>query len=199
MPSIIRSLVPLLFAASALAGCGRADTARPKPSSSTAAAQGDTTRFTVLPASEGPRLLRSCSPTPEDGAGAWNPAGFWEPDAATAREVETRLPALLDSVLPLVDHARGRPGTLRSADYVRQYVGITRGGERLVYVHGLAEGILKMLDETHGTRQPAFDWRRYALTVCDGGVGLFGVVYDPRRGTFGRLEFSGSFGGPVTY
>ncbi|WP_329687508.1 hypothetical protein [Longimicrobium sp.] len=156
----------------------------------------DAVGWTVLPALQGQRVLRSCSPTPEDGEGPWSPAGFWEPDSATVRNVEARLPAVLDSVLPLVVLPAGeRTLGLRGDRYYRQYVGITRGGTRLVYVHGVhAAFVHPSREAVHG-----ISWKTHLLAWCDAGAGLFGVVYDPRTETFGRLELSDSYFGAVRY
>lgn len=195
MPPIIRTVAVLLLVASAVAACGRPNA--PRVPALPSAARVDGARFAVLPASEGPRVVVSCSPK-ADGGG-WDPAGFWEPDSAAVREVEARLPALLDSVLPVVRRANGLDSDLRGERYYRQYLGITRRGERLVSVHGFHERMLRLVDELVGSRAAAIDWRGSVVAGCDVGAEQFGVIFDPRARTFGRLEFSDSFGGAVTY
>lgn len=188
MPSIARSVVPLLFAASLTMAC-----APRAPSSS--AQQLEDARVAVLPASEGLHVFGVCSPAPGDGRDAI-PTEFWVPDAATVREVDARLSAVLDSVLPLVARANGMEEEPRAGQYHRQYVGIVREGERLVFVQGVHEDVVR----AGGVVGEGFPrWRTEAVDDCGRGAGLFAIVYDPRAGTFNRLGFSAAMGGDVTY
>lgn len=181
MSSVTRAFVLLLPGLAALA-CGRPDTPRLALSPATGRVEG--VRVAVLPASTGSRMIGSCSPTPDDAPRDWHPSGYWEPDAAMVRQVEARLTALLDSVLPEVARTHRLELELRGEDYYRQYLGITRRGERLVYVHGFHQVLVQ--DESPDRER----WKVSPMDVCDAGPALFGVVYDPRTRTFGRLEVS---------
>lgn len=181
MRSIIRTVV-LLLLASAVA-CGRPSAPGVAPSPSAARTGGE--RFAVLPASAGARTPGSCSAAPE-GSRDWHSAGFWVPDAALVREVEVRLPAMLDSVLPVMLRPYRLSMEPRGEQYHRQYLGITRRGERLVFIHGVHEVLVRDDDDLVA-------WRTGVVNVCDAGPALFGVVYDPRTRTFGPLAFSDAF------
>lgn len=189
----MRLLPFLLFcAAVALGACRGPAPSSPGPRTG-AEAQS---RFTVLAASAGEEVFRSCSPTPS-ASEQWMPDAFWDPDSATVAGIEHRLPVLLDSVLDQM--GRRNPLLVQAPPerYLRQYVGFERGGERLVYVHGFNEGLLRMVEGADG--QPMLDWRSAVLAPCDAGPAVFGVVYDPRTHAFGRLEFAYGFAGPVRY
>lgn len=153
-------------------------------------------RYTILAPSAGPEVFRSCSPTP-GAREQWMPDAFWQPDPATVAAIEDRLPMLLDSVLDQM--GRQNPLLVQAPPerYLRQYVGFERGGERLVYVNGFNEGLLRILQGAGG--RPLLDWRSAVLAPCDSGPAVFGVVYDPRTQSFARLEFAFSFSGPVRY
>lgn len=68
-----------------------------------------------------------------------------------------------------------------------------------MFVHGFHERPLRVAEDALRSQGASFDWRSHVLAWCDAGAGRFGVVYDPRARTFGRLEFNSGFGGPVTY
>ncbi|MEM1178259.1 MAG: hypothetical protein AAGM22_07950 [Acidobacteriota bacterium] len=60
--------------------------------------------------------------------------------------------------------------------YGRQYLGLVIDGRRMVYIIGI-----------FGSSKPFNALRDY----CDGGDGLFGVLYDPKTERFSDLAFNG--------
>jgi hypothetical protein len=121
----------------------------------------------VLPVALASSLLSQCSrPTPE---GATN---FFEPTQAELDELETRLPAYLDS---------GVSGEFPPRmQYHRQYIGFVKGGARYVYGSFYFGG--EQILEGERTR---------AIVVCDGGATFWGIVYSIDRGEFSELSFNG--------
>ncbi len=148
----------------------------------------------MLPVSEAPQVLGSCSPLP--GGDELGVRGAWLPDPPLVAQVEARLPVLLDSVLPMMTRANGIEHVVRGDDYYRQYLGLEVESRRMVYVHGFHESLLRVFARSGLDVVP---WRSEHMSVCDAGGGMFGVFYDPGSGTFGRLEFSDSYNGAVRY
>lgn len=199
----MRLTITLACALLLLAGCG--EQAAPAPSAPVT--EGPVAGYVisghaaVLPLAAAPRTLEACMRKIPRGI-----QGYWTPGEALVRDVERRLPPVLDAVLVRVARANDYEHTYTTADYHRQYVGITRGGKRLVYVNGMASSFVKAwsrgavnteIGAAADTATPA--WARVPLDACDGGSGFFGVVYDPETGEFGRVEFNQSFNGIVRY
>jgi hypothetical protein len=117
-------------------------------------------------------------------------SGYWMPSPADIHELDARLPAVLDSALATVNES---PGARRASQYYRQYVGLVRQGRKVIYVNGFHGAFAKRIDHGGGPvgrMRPA--WRRYPVVICDGGPGLFGVVFDVQDKTFDRLQFNGA-------
>ena len=121
-----------------------------------------------------PAMLRQCSrSTPAAGEGSWHPS----PSHIAA--LETALPAALAAYGQHgADFARAPEG------WYRQYVGIVRGGRRLIYGNFLPSWIVEY--DAAGGR-----WRREPVGVCDGGPGFFGAEYDVEAGRFTDFAFNG--------
>jgi len=62
---------------------------------------------------------------------------------------------------------------------MRQYLGIVVEGKRRIYINAFPRGMVSK------------DWRKKFVTICDGGVGVWGVLYDPQTGSFSDLETNG--------
>lgn len=124
----------------------------------------------ILPEDQAARLLHQC------GRNAPSPNGpTWQPSAGEIRRLEAQLPAALNSQREADDPDWSRA----PSGWFRQYVGIVRGGRRLIY-------------GSFDTPQPREDrWRREALIVCDGGRSIFGVEYDADAHRIVRLAFNG--------
>jgi hypothetical protein len=124
---------------------------------------------TILPTSEGPKIIKQCSRT--DPAEV---SGFWLPSLAGVAELEKTLPQLLRSSGHKIDLGTS----------YRQYVGIVSRGKKLIYVNAFSGTILV---------HPPFrtSWKREAMVVCDGGDVFWGVEFDPATRTFNHLEFNG--------
>ncbi len=132
----------------------------------------------VLPPQIAPQLLKQCSRAA--------PSGFqsiWMPDLPQIRDLEARLPAALGSALQKAGASRYAP-----ADYLRQYAGFTVNGRKIIYVNGM---LRRGVDNEALPPEFRRDWRHQPVVVCDGGVGYFGVEYDPSTKTFAHLAFNG--------
>ncbi|HEY0017653.1 MAG TPA: hypothetical protein VGC13_15180 [Longimicrobium sp.] len=145
-----------------------------------------------------------------DSMHAWQPcrvsttagvSGFWTPDAGEIQRIDSMLPRILSSELRRVN-----PSTALHPDrYYRQYFGIVQNDRKLIYVNGFHEGYIDMVQRSYaqsparhqrGELNPDF-WRFTPVTVCDGGTGYFGIIYDPVARKLGALEFEHTYGGPV--
>jgi hypothetical protein len=103
-------------------------------------------------------------------------AGIWSPSEKD----------VLDSESKLGEIAKLRVGGSASGCQVdhpesslRQYLGIIVGERKLIYVNGFPKDLVPK------------DWRERFVTVCDGGVSFWGVLYDPQAKTFFDLEANG--------
>ena len=115
-------------------------------------------------------MLEQCSrQTPEVGEGSWTPG------AADIRALEALLPAALAKRWPDRDWS-GFPDK-----WARQYVGILRGGRRLLYGNFVPRDVA---GEAPGVEHEA-------IIICDGGPSFFGAEYDVSGGTITHLAFNG--------
>ena len=130
----------------------------------------------VLPGSAVATMLRQCSRgAPAAGEATWQPGG---------NEV-----AALEAALPAVLAARPEGHELATAPdgWLRQYVGIVRGGRRFLYGNFFPRETARHYDD-------AGRWRREPVLVCDGGPPFFGVEYDVDGRRFTRIDFNGALG-----
>jgi hypothetical protein len=67
------------------------------------------------------------------------------------------------------------------AESMRQYLGIVVDGKMRIYINAFPRGMASK------------DWREKFVTICDGGAGVWGVLYDPQTGSFSSLETNGGF------
>lgn len=142
---------------------------------------------TILTGSAAKRVLRPCS----RGA-VQNVQGYWTPTAADIARLEAALPAFLDAEkMPRAARKRGIKSDLH------QCAGFVRGSRQWVYVNAFsrrhAEEMRRV--QTLLGKNKAWNWRRDAADVCDGGSDFWGVEYDVRAGTFRNLQFSGTYAG----
>lgn len=185
-----------LFAVLVLSSCGRTDDRNVRSPS----ASGDqpliiTTYGAVLPATVGKKLLAQCSrSTP------WS-LRFWNPSLDDVMGLEKRLPSFLDSVT--AQHPAMREG-IREARYYRQYIGIVRwNGKRLIYINGFDRRYAEVINRsrlqsaraTGKTNADTVRWRRYPISVCDGGQMFFGLEYDPAAKAFAHFRTNTSADG----
>ncbi len=127
----------------------------------------------IFPANATPEMLKQCSrATPSPGEATWQPTD------ADVDKMEASLPKTLEGLAQArqVNFA----GLLRN--WQRQYVGIVRGGRRLIY------GNYFPLDDTNELAQ----WRKQPMTVCDGGPRFFGAEFDVAAERMTRIDFNGS-------
>lgn len=206
----VRLLLAVLVTSSA-PGCARERDARSQaePGDSSILPAGVTTDVTLAPdgafivsAADAASVIQQCSrPTPAP------PDSFWTPTPADIAAVDRQLLAELRPAF----WARWRdtyrsvnPPELRPPRYVRQYVGLTYGERRVIYVNGFMPHIAISSDSAErawygdeGDVGP--DSARVALrerlgragyVVCDGGEWYFGIEYEPDRRRFRNLEFN---------
>lgn len=139
-----------------------------------------------MPTANGPALLDQCTRrVPSDVT------GYWTPDRATIERIEQALPGLLGGErLP-----SGR-SPLAASEYYRQYIGIQRGGQKLVYVNAFHRRYVHrhlLYDDTlHGRTvfRDSAAWRTAPVSACDGGSDYFGVEYDVTADEFGPIYFN---------
>lgn len=126
----------------------------------------------ILAADQAPKLLDQCSrSTPQSGEGTWAPG--WR----DIHSLEELLPAALEG-----ERFDGMPASKPPQGWRRQYVGIVRGGRKLIYGNYFPAT----------TSFSRIDWRSESVVVCDGGSNFFGIEYDIDAGRITHLAFNGS-------
>lgn len=141
----------------------------------------------ALPGDAATAMLRPCArkaSKPIDG--------HWMPEAGTIEKLEAALPAALarapvkPGAAPVGDGARFSP-----AQWVRQYVGVIRGDQRLIIANVLRKAELPAIREEVMDRHPEHDPAQYyaqePFFVCDSAQGNFGFEYDPQTNAFSRI------------
>ena len=135
----------------------------------------------ILPAEAATAVLCQCS---RDSLGV--ASGSWTPTLSDLAEMEARLP----------DYVRARPQAAmpnKRRDlriYLRQYVGIERGGRRRIYVNLLGGEIFSPARRAAHGRAVEHAWRSTAFVMCDGGPDFFGLEYDIASRQFTRIDFN---------
>lgn len=140
---------------------------------SCAASAGLPADAVILPGSAAATMLRQCSrQAPRPGEATW------QPGADDIAALEAALPAALAA------QREGRGLTNAPAGWLRQYVGIVRGGRRFVYGNFFPREAARYGDDPGR-------WRHEPVMVCDGGPAFFGAEYDLEGRTFTQLGFNG--------
>ena len=106
--------------------------------------------------------------------------GSWTPGDADIAAME---PALATLVAEQLAAQRPNANDVAVEDYHRQYGGLIVGGRRIIAVNGFR---LSEYDDLAA-------WRSFPHTICDGGVIMFGVEYDPATRQFRNFAFNGPF------
>jgi hypothetical protein len=101
----------------------------------------------------------------------------WQPGPEDIRALEVRFGKLERMKARNCCLLGARVGHLER--YFLQYVGIVSGGRRLIYINAFKD------DKPHPS------WRTTLVSVCDGGAGYWGAVFDPAMGRFSDLAFNG--------
>lgn len=86
----------------------------------------------------------------------------------------------LPAALPPASNWRGSSLANAPKGWLRQYIGIVRGGRRVIYGN--------FFPNAPGERA---QWRQAPVIVCDGGPVFFGVEFDADRGVILDIEFNG--------
>lgn len=100
---------------------------------------------------------------------------YWTPNAEDIAQLEANLPAFLEANAEQFN----RDIVAELPDYIRQYLGYTVEGQRLIYVNAVCG---------HGGN---YDWRNELIGVEDGGDCYFQVVYNFETGEFSELIVNG--------
>lgn len=130
--------------------------------------------YAILLPDKAAGLLHQCSRSvPKPGESGWTPG---KDDIA---HLEARIPG----ILTLETEVTSAGVALKDAPkgWLRQYVGIVRGGKRFIYGNFLPKG-----SRNWGA------WRTEPMIVCDGGPVFFGVEYDVEKDRITDLAFNGS-------
>lgn len=134
--------------------------------------------YAILLPDKAAGLLRQCSrPAPKPGEGDWMPG---KDDIA---RLEARIPGILAMAAELTGwdaRARSEIGGAPKG-WLRQYVGLVRGGKRFIYGN-----FLPARNGDWGA------WRTEPMIVCDGGPAFFGVEYDVEKDRITDFAFNGS-------
>lgn len=129
--------------------------------------------FVIFAPGKAEELLRQCSRlTPKPGEGGWTPA------AADVVRLEARLRGAFQVAALDAYAQKALEGAPKG--WIRQYVGIVRGGKRFIYGNFLPAG------DGFAAR-----WREQPIDVCDGGPALFGAEYDVEMDAISHLAFNG--------
>ena len=114
-------------------------------------------------------VLRTCSRTSPDPSGS---LPRWIPSSTDVIELERAL-ADLPALTP--------DGTPSAASH-RQYVGLVRNGQKVIYVNAWPASVA-------GPADPA----REAVRICDGGPSFWGAIWDPATRQFSERLGNGGF------
>jgi hypothetical protein len=131
--------------------------------------------WTILPEGEAQWFIHPCSRRTAEGL-----SGAWTPSAAEVARAEASLEAEITSATSKLRQDR-RSRTPKG--YYRQYGGILLRGQRVIYVHGIAESLIDRRPHVFRT------WRKKIPRVCDFGTDAFGAIYDPSKAAFTSFEF----------
>jgi hypothetical protein len=162
-----------LFVASLAAACGNAATGnllQPPATMDSALPRG----AAILDGATVPTMLSQCSRNaPTAGEGTWQPA------AADILALEAGLAAALTAQ----HRARSPDWSHAPHGWLRQYVGIVRGGRRFIYGNFFPDDMPGMEAER---------WQHEPVRMCDGGPVFFGVEYDVETRRFTHFAFDGA-------
>ena len=139
----------------------------------TGAAMSQDRGYVVFDPSLTAKILQQCSrSTPKPGEAGWTPSDL---DIA---KLEAKLPAALALARPDLASRKWLEGA--PARWLRQYVGIVRGGHRFIYGNFVPD-----------LERMRIVWRQQPQGTCDGGADFFGAEYDVEKGMFSHLAFNG--------
>jgi hypothetical protein len=114
----------------------------------------------------------------ETGMASWlvNRDGFWTPSAEDILKLEERLAAYLSQ--NSIYFFQQPPVWERLDEYYRQYIGLTRGGKKIIYGNFFCDPM-------------GLDWQETFVAVEDGGDCYFQVEYDVEGRFFIKLMVNG--------
>jgi len=76
-------------------------------------------------------------------------------------------------------------------EYYRQYVGIVRGGKKVIGVNLAHVSFFESMAKVESYRGKTEELRKQPIMVEDGGAYFFHLQFDPATGTFSNLQFNG--------
>ena len=126
--------------------------------------------FALLPKGDAIAISRLCSRNGPKVCGSWKP---------TKDDIE-----LVESSISFVSKLKSEDSRLavniaNPSSYYRQYLGILVDGRKLIYLNAFDPRLLRS------------DWRERFVDICDGGTGVWGVLYDPEKREFSKLTTNG--------
>jgi len=116
---------------------------------------------TILPLREGPHLSAIAD-------------YFWTPEVSEVLAAEAALALYMNRS----DVQKPRAPL---SDYIRQYIGIRRNGEVLIYINLILKSDVEWIQKTERElRGKTVDWHLEAIRETDGGDAYWQIEYDPR-------------------
>lgn len=107
----------------------------------------------------------------------------WVPEAADVEKLDARLVDITKLESTVCCGAGERVANIDG--YYLQYAGLVIEGRKLIYINALPD------NSSHK------DWRSKAVLACDASRDYWGVLYDPKTGSFSDLAFNGEPDGEV--
>lgn len=125
---------------------------------------------TILNADKGKELLNQCTRCiPQNITGFWN---------LTQSDVNT-LENNFKKIKNLKSSKCGIEGSISELNiYLFQYIGITIGSKKLLYINAFA------------SRDSKDIWKTEPVKACDGGIYYWGAIFDIETLEFSNLEFN---------
>ena len=127
----------------------------------------------VLSASHGEDLMKQCSrPSPEAKK-------FWDITKTDSDVLEE----YFNKLLAMKSKEGNRITNLRN--YAYQYLGITIGNKKYIYINAFQLKADKSPDEVYPS------WKTSPVKPCDGGTMFWGALFDMQTKEFSQLAFNG--------
>ena len=131
-----------------------------------------------LPAASAKRPVVIISAAQAKNFGLPNESPFWTPTQKQISLLESLLPLFLKSNPPKYDKPVSNP-----LDYGCQYVGVTKNGEKLIFLNAFCPSFIAETSNKY--------WFKQRVMVLDGGSCFFHVYFNPRTNKFSGLQYNG--------
>jgi hypothetical protein len=127
----------------------------------------------TLDESNGKVMMKQCS------RGTPKTKKFWTVTKADTDSLEQHF----NKLLGLNSSDRDRIINLR--DFGFQYLGVTIGKKKYIYVNAFKLSPEKSVEDLYGS------WKTFPVIVCDGGAGYWGALFDIESKQFSDVKFNG--------